>query len=208
MKKLSMKNNDFKKIIKAIIGYFIMSIGINALYKSNFGSDPISLFYDGVHSVLNISYGNAANIVNIIGLIIIFLLAKKYFHIGTVLNAILLGVFINISSIIFVNLNPNLFIRILLLIFGILLLAFGNGLVINTNLGFPWVDGIVKVISEKTNREYAHIRIIFDAAFTISGFLLGGVFNFGTILAVITLGPIIQFASSFWSKVLPQNKLS
>ena len=49
------------------------------------------------------------------------------------------------------------------------------------------------VISESFKIQYRWIRICLDLTYVVAGYLLGGVFGLGTIVATLLLGPTIQF---------------
>ena len=54
-------------------------------------------------------------------------------------------------------------------------------------------DEIPFVISESFKIQYRWIRVGLDIIYLVVGYLLGGVFGLGTIVATLLLGPTIQF---------------
>ena len=184
-----------KKIIISLLGNFFMGMGVYAFFTSTMGSDPISVFYDGIHVFFDISYGEAANYVNIVGLLLAILFARKYFYIGTLINALTIGQFINLAEKIYgslITVEPIFPIKLLLVLLGVLLLGFGIALTISVNLGPSFADCLVLRTQEITKKDYGIIRMIFDGIYVAMGFLLGGVIHLGTVVAVVLLGPVIQ----------------
>lgn len=195
-----------KKTIITLIGNFILAFGVYAFYTSTMGSDPISVLYDGIHVKFGISHGLAANYVSITGLIIAFIVARKYFYIGTLINAVSIGPFISISAAIYGMIftgEIGLAMKIALVVAGIIILGLGIAITISVNMGPSFADCFVLKTQELTKTKYGIIRVMYDGLYTLSGFLLGGVVHLGTLGAVFFLGPVIQrFIPLIQNKVL------
>ena len=194
------------KLLVVVLGIAVVALGVSAYYASGFGSDPASLLVDGVHRALNVSYGVASWIV--LGIILVLMLpfGRKFIGIGTLLNAVLLGLFMNLFQTIglfsWVNADTSLAIRIALMCSGILALGVGLGGYIAADLGAGPLDILVLEFSERFKKPIFAIRLAWDFVFAIIGFALGGVIGIGTIAGVIFTGFIIQFTLKNMRKVL------
>ena len=73
-----------KKMVVYLTGLCILGTGIAGFYYAGWGSDPLSVLYDGVHVAAHVSYGTAAQIVSLIGVIFVLIFARRYFHVGTI----------------------------------------------------------------------------------------------------------------------------
>jgi uncharacterized membrane protein YczE len=85
---MSEMNNKFKLIKRLIlffIGMIIIQIGVALFLKSNMGSDPFTVFNQGLGFMLNITTGNANRIILVVLISIIFVANKKYINIGTII---------------------------------------------------------------------------------------------------------------------------
>lgn len=189
-----------KSIIIKWIFYFIgnlfMGSGIALSYYANLGTDPLSMFCDGVHKILSISYGSALLILNISFLAILIIFGRKFIRIGLVISCILPGIIIDIFTKIYSIILPCsslLIIRIIFLLVGIIITCFGLGIYLSAGIGAAPSDSIHLLIIEKFNIKYKHVRIISDIFFGICGFLLGGVVGLGTILSLLLFGIIVDF---------------
>ena len=112
-----------KKILQIIeyailieIGLAISSLGTALFYSADLGSSAMATFCDGLHLLINTSYGTANTLANIVLLVVLFILDKKYIGIGTILCVFTIGPWVNLFMAILepINLNTlNIVIRIL-----------------------------------------------------------------------------------------------
>lgn len=75
---------------------------------------------------------------------------------------------------------------------GYFIIAIGFSILSASNLGVAPNDIIPFIIQDKARIEYRWVRISLDAIFLIGGFLLGGKVGVGTIIAMLSTGPLIQ----------------
>lgn len=87
---------SIKKIILALIGGSLIGIGAGTILYANIGGDAITVFQDGIHVLLKISYGQASRIYNMVFVLLALVLARKYSGAGTVVSALMIGFLIDI----------------------------------------------------------------------------------------------------------------
>ena len=201
MKKTSEKINSFKRevILKrtalCVIGTIFIGLGVTIFLKSQLGSDPTSIFVDGLHAFLRISYGNASLVSNIITLAIALIVARKYIYVGTVIGALLTGPVMNFFEtyidMVF-STDPSFAIRLIMIALGHIIVCYGIAFNLAAKFGFSPPDCIITAICDKTGWQYRYFKIAFDATFTIIGVVLGGIIGIGTVLSVLTGGPVIS----------------
>ena len=80
--------------------------------------------------------------------------------------------------------------RFLMLVAGCVILAYGMTIVIKSDAGTGPNDLVSVVLSDKIHRSFGIVRLAVDAAFTLIGFVLGGVAGVGTIVCVALVGPV------------------
>lgn len=195
MKKLNCKQLT-KKLIFFFLGLWIIQTGVAIFIGTNIGSDPFTVFTQGIAHVLNITPGRANMVITFIFLVIILLVERRYINIGTVLAMLSAGVFIDLMTNCFAGIhfeNFNIIVKMLLLVLSCVIIAIGFSLLKATELGVAPNDVIPFLISDKTKGQYRVIRICMDVTFFVVGWLLGGVIGVGTIIAALLQGPTIQF---------------
>jgi uncharacterized membrane protein YczE len=198
-----------KREIVVKIGLNIISAGITGLgivlfLKSKLGSDPITVWVDGLHHTLKLPYGNASIMYNAIFLIIAVIFARKYIFIGTVIASLGCGLFLNwFDAIIPNSISGTPFLnRLGVVIIGEIILCLGMGLTTATRFGVTTVDAICFAISEKSGIQYRWLRISADFLYTLCGVLMGGIIGIGTVLSIVLTGNLMVFMMKFYNRTI------
>jgi uncharacterized membrane protein YczE len=185
-----------------IIGLFLLALGIICILKSNLGMSPWNVFHMGTINYLPLSLGRVTQITGIILIILSFFLGVSP-GTGTILNMILVGFFIDLVNP-FMAVVHHLPFRLLFLATGIMLIALGTGLYINSNLGAGPRDSLMLGLTKKTGKSVRFIRACIEITVLIIGFLLGGPVGIGTVAFSLSIGPSVQF----FLKIIPKQKSS
>lgn len=205
MKKLS---EATKRIIIFLIGMSIIQFGVALFLRMNIGSDPFTVFTQGLANTLNnlgvnATTGTANRIILIVLFSIILLLNKSHIKIGTMICVVGVGPIIDLG-VSMVSILPvesyNYLLKMFLIALGCFIIAIGFSILSATKVGVAPNDIIPFIIKERTNWEYRWIRIVMDAVLLISGFMLGGTVGVGTIIAMATTGPFIQLCLPYGEK--------
>lgn len=206
MKKLS---ETTKRIIIFLIGMSIIQFGVALFLRMNIGSDPFTVFTQGLANTLNnfgvnATTGTANRIILIVLFSIILLLNKSHIKIGTIICVVGVGPIIDLG-VSMVSILPvesyNYLLKMFLIALGCFIIAIGFSMLSATKVGVAPNDIIPFIIKERTNWEYRWIRILMDAVLLISGSILGGTVGVGTIIAMATTGPFIQLCLPYGEKL-------
>ena len=201
---------DQKKIIQVISRLFILltgliiaHLGVTLFIQTNLGSDPFNVFVQGIFRTLSLilpfpwlTHGYTHIGISFLIILILLFVDKSYIKIGTLLCMILGGPIIDIFTLLLkdhINASLSTPLRIVILSLGCVILAFGMTIVINSEAGTGPNDLVAIVISDKVHKPFSIMRIVVDAAFVVTGFLLGGVFGIGTIICAFLVGPVAGF---------------
>lgn len=196
-----------KHIVKFLIvylGIFVSAIGVSTILVSNVGGDPITIFVDGLAHCAGQPYWVMSIVSNSAFFVLALIFARHHVFIGTLMHAMFMGM--NISFIRPIlegwmkSVGHNWWADLLFFAAGLLLLGIGIGIQVSARYGITGVDALVSKLAEKTHAQYRVIRIAFDAAFVLVGWLLGGVVGYGSIVSFLLNGPIIQATAKFVNK--------
>lgn len=182
----------FKALLRLFIGFFICSLGFIFMMNANLGLAPWDVLHQGISKNIGITIGTASIVLGFIVVILDAILGENI-GIGTVLNMIFIGVFMDL--IIFSNLVPianNIIQGIVMLIIGMSLAGFGTVLYMGCGLGSGPRDGLMVAIQKRTNKPIKLIRGTIEIAALVVGYFLGGKVGLGTIIISLGLGYIIQ----------------
>ncbi|MGM0124218.1 hypothetical protein IGI37_001592 [Enterococcus sp. AZ194] len=180
----------------ALLGVFILGFGAALLRISQVGMDPFTAANIGVGDKLGLSLGVYQLTLNAIILVLVFLFGRKYIGIGTVINMVLTGFFIDFFTWLLTNylqITLTLTTQIFLLAFGVLIFTFGASLYMSAKLGNAPYDAIAPIIVDHFNFSYRVVRIIQDVLFLLLAFLFGGPVGVATIINAFFTGPLITF---------------
>ena len=205
MKKLS---ETIKKLLLFLLGMSIIQFGVALFLRMNIGSDPFTVFTQGLANTLNnlgmnVTTGTANRIILVVLFSIILLLNKNHIKIGTIICVIGVGPIIDLGIRV-VSVLPvesySYLLKMFLIALGCFIIAIGFSILSATKVGVAPNDIIPFIIKERINCEYRWIRICMDAFLLIGGFMLGGTVGVGTIIAVATTGPFIQLCLPYGQK--------
>ncbi|NLK74791.1 MAG: hypothetical protein GX288_05820 [Clostridiales bacterium] len=182
-----------RRILMTIFGVLITGFCVGMFNFSAFGMDPFQVFSHGIWMHTPMKYGTFYSILNLIMLVFIFIFDRHKIGLGTVINIFLLGYVVEYSSLLFETLipEPNIIIRSIFLIVGLIILCFGSSLYIIGDLGVSTYDAVALILSEKKVARFQYCRIGSDLICTIVGFVLGATVGIGTLATAFFMGPVI-----------------
>ncbi len=188
-----------KRIIVYVVGLFFYSLGIALTAKTDLGIAPISTFPYALSFILPFSFGICTFFLTITYILIQIVLLGKEFEKRQYLQivvGILFSTFVDFSMFILSPVNPESYIsRLIILIIGCFILAFGITLSVIPNVIIPPAEGAINAIAKKLNKNFGNVKIAFDStvvilAIIVSLIFLGRLEGFkeGTIISVFVTG--------------------
>lgn len=191
----------------ATFGIFLTGIG-GALNKcAGLGNDPVGIVYDGIRNVADLKVehlGTASFVVNVVLIIMLFFVGRRYVNAGTVISVLTYGPFVGLGTRFYLGLNisDTLLNKCITSAAGCILLYMGIAIFITMDIGVDPFTGVVMVIRDKTGWNYRRTKVLFDISMIILGMLLGGESGAITFITAISAGPVIQFFISILKKQL------
>lgn len=180
------------KIARMFGGLFFYAIGIVILLNANMGLAPWDALHVGLSINLGISFGRVSILLGMIILLINFFL-KEGIGFGTISNMLLIGLLIDLITWIGVIPKSNSYISgVLMILVGMLSIAFGNFAYVSSGFGAGPRDGLMIGLSRISGMSIGVIVIIIDGVALLIGYLLGAKIGIGTVLIGVGLGPMIQ----------------
>lgn len=187
------------------IGLMISSLGTAFFYAADLGSSAMATCCDGLHLLLNISYGDANTLANATLLILLFLLCRSYINVGTVLCVFTIGPWVNLFTPLLQGLKlseMNMAVRILCTLVGTAMMGVGLGLYMAVDRGFGALEGLVKYARTRFGISVRVAKIVQDAVLVGTGILLGAQWGIGTVVGILLTGPVLQKSSQFFGRQL------
>lgn len=190
------------RVLWVTVANLILGLGIAMLRLSGFGTDPFTCMNLGVSSHLPVSFAVYQMIFNVLLFIPVFILDRKSFGIGALINMLLLGYFVEFFMFLFAavgitieGMAGNMAMRIPALVVGILVLCFGVALYMACDLGAAPYDRLSVIVENYSygKIKYKWARVGQDVISAVVGLMTGSVVSIGTVIVALFTGPIVSF---------------
>jgi len=195
---LNLKPN-LSSLFFLILGLILFGLGEGLLIVSNSGASPWSVLAQGISLNINLSIGTTTFLVSIFVLILWIPLKQKP-GIGTILNAIIISIMIDVC-IKFVPTPENYLYQIILAVLAVLTVGIGGGIYLVANLGPGPRDGLMVGLQKKTNLPIAAVRAFLEISAVSIGWFLGGTVGIGTLLFAFGIGPAVALGLFLTGKI-------
>ena len=182
-------STKIRQFIQVFSGTSLIGIGISLNYLANLGLGPWGVFHDGLSKTLGISYGRTI-IITGVAVMLLWIPLKQKPGIGTIVDIFLVGI---VADLIILNfeLSDSIFLSLALIAFGIFLIGAGTAIYVGADLGAGPRDGVM-VGLETIGLKIGTARNLIELFAFLTGWLLGGLVGYVTILFVIGIGPVVQ----------------
>ena len=180
-------------------GLTLFGLGEGLLIVSNSGASPWSVLAQGISINVNLSIGLMTFIISITVLIFWIPLKQKP-GIGTILNAFIIAIMIDLC-IKFVPTPSNYTNQILLAVLSVLAVGIGGGIYLISNLGAGPRDGLMIGLQKLTKLPIAAVRGTLEISVVSIGWYLGGTVGIGTLLFAFGIGPCVALGLYLVDKI-------
>ena len=173
-------------------GLTLFGLGEGLLIVSVAGASPWSVLAQGIFLNIGYSVGIITILISVVVLILWVPLSQKP-GVGTILNAIIVGLMIDVC-IKFVPTPENYISQIFLAIIAVLTVGLGGGIYLIANLGAGPRDGLMIGLQKKTKLPIAAVRATLEITVMSIGWYLGGTVGVGTLLFAFGIGPAVALS--------------
>ena len=170
-------------------GLTLFGLGEGLLIVSAMGNSPWTVLAEGVYLDVGFSIGLITIFISVLVLLFWFPLNQKP-GIGTILNALIIGLMIDLCTT-YVPSPENYIFQLLLAVIAVLTVGLGGGIYLVANLGPGPRDGLMIGLQKKTNLPIATVRAFLEITVMSIGWYLGGTVGVGTLLFAFGIGPAV-----------------
>jgi len=186
MKKFTMR------LIRLLFGLFLYSLGIVTTINANIGYAPWDVFHVGLANTASITIGMASIATGVVIGIIALLLGEKL-GLGTVLNMVLIGVFMDIIiSWQVIPKQESLLLGSLMMVGGLFIISLASYFYMGARFSAGPRDSLMVALTKKTGLSVGLCRGALEILAVITGWWLGGKVGVGTILSAMIIGLCVQ----------------
>ena len=178
-----------RQVFQVIFGTSLIGVGISLNYLANLGLGPWGVFHDGLSKTIGITYGRTI-IVTGVAVMLLWIPLKQKPGLGTLIDIFLVGLVAD-TIILYFEFSENIFLSLILILLGIISVGTGTAIYVGADLGVGPRDGIM-VGLETLGIKIGTARNLIELIAFLTGWLLGGLVGYVTILFVIGIGPVVQ----------------
>lgn len=196
---------SIKRIILFIVGFFILNFGTALIIISNIGASPWDTVFVGLHMQMGFSVGTAVFVVQMILMFLISLIEREKPEWLAIIAILTSSLTLDFWLLVLSGFKPEGFIlSMFFTTLGVMLQALGIVTYLKANLPKSQLDAIMLTVSKKLNWSLRLSRTVCESTAFLIGILLGGPFGIGTFIAILLLGPFIQFIKEALSNQSPE----
>ncbi|MBE1552950.1 YczE/YyaS/YitT family protein [Sporosarcina limicola] len=180
-------------------GLLIVSLGISMTIKGQrLGIGPWDVLHVGLYQKFGLTIGTWGIITGFVIIIATAMVLKEWPKIGTWLNMLLLGIFIDIFNWLLPDFT-TLIGQITIFIIGIVVMSYGVGVYVSPNIGAGPRDSLMLLLVDKLGISVKRIRTMIEVVVALLGWLLGGPVGVGTVIIALLIGQFVHYT-------LPQSR--
>ena len=192
------------------VGMMILSLGISMTIKGQkLGIAPWDVLHVGLYKNFGLTIGTWGIITGFIIIIATAAVLKEWPKIGTWLNMISIGLFIDLFNWLLPDIT-SLGAQILMFSAGVIVMGYGIGIYISPNIGAGPRDSLMLVFVQKTGASVKKIRTTLEVVVAIVGWLFGGPVGIGTVLIALFLGQVAHYtmpqSRKFLMRIIGKNE--
>ncbi|MDH3307611.1 MAG: hypothetical protein OEO77_08865 [Acidimicrobiia bacterium] len=178
---------------RLLFGLVLFGGGTGLIIQSELGNPPWDVLHEGLSNLFDGAWSTVGTWSIIVAFVVLlgWIPLRERLGIGTVLNAIIIGLMMNVVSL-YVEKGSGLIERSALMVGGTLLVGVGSGFYIGARLGPGPRDGLMTGIARRGPAIWK-TRTVIEALALLVGWMLGGTFGVGTVFFVMTIGPLVHF---------------
>ena len=184
-----------RRLTQLIIGLVLFGVGIGLMLQSGMGVPPWDVLHQGLARRFGLTVG-AWSIIVSVAVLLLWLPLRQPYGLGTLLNAIIIGVIIDLTSVV-IPAAENTVVAWSMMLIGVVLIGIASGLYIGANLGPGPRDGLMTGIARK-GPSIRLTRAVIEITVLTLGWILGGTFGIGTIVFALAIGPLVQYFLPRW----------
>ena len=187
-----------RRLVQLIIGLALFGYGSGLIIQADLGASPWDVLHQGLSLQLGLSVGLWTIIVSFVVLLGWLPLRERY-GLGTLLNAIIVGLMIDVA-IATVPVAQSGLAQYGLMLLGLVVVGVASGLYIGAGFAPGPRDGLMTGIARR-GPSIRLTRTVIEASVVVIGWLLGGTFGVGTLAFAFGIGPLVQFFLPRWTVV-------
>ena len=177
-----------RRLVQLFVGLALYGVSLAFVLRAGLGLAPWDVLHQGLAEITGLTVGQMVIAVSFVVLLLWIPLRERP-GFGTFANAVLVGVFVDLTMLVLGDADAWVW-RVVLLLSGVLLNGLATALYIGASLGPGPRDGLMTGLVRRTGRSVRLVRTCIEVTVLVIGFFLGGTVGVGTLLYAFAIGPI------------------
>lgn len=193
---MTLDRSTLSRIFWVLVGIAMIGLGSATLRVAQVGVDPYTAANIGISHTIGLDLGTYQLISNVVLFIPMLIWGRKYIGVGSILNMVLTGFFVQWFTALLDPLvpdDPAPWLQTLLFAAGIAVFCLGAALYMQAGLGTSPYDALAPMVVDHTSAPYRAIRGTQDILFLLLAVGFHGQIGPGTVVTAFFTGPLIQF---------------
>jgi uncharacterized membrane protein YczE len=178
-----------ERLVRCVVGLALFGVGIALVIAADLGAAPWDVFHTGMSDLTGIPVGTVI-ILTGIALLLLWIPLDERMGIGTVLNAVEIGVVVDLVLPRLPDSGPFP-ARLAMMVGGVVVVAIGSGFYIGAGLGPGPRDGLMTGLA-KRGWSIRVARTGIEVTVLVVGVALGGAIGLGTAVFALGIGPLVE----------------
>lgn len=179
------------RLARLLFGLSLFGLGLALMVVADLGLSPWDVLHQGISRRTGIPIGTVV-IITGFAVLLLWIPLKERIGIGTIANAIVIGLVLDGALFVLPETLENLALRWVALLVGVVIVAVGSGFYIGAGLGPGPRDGLMTGLGRR-GISIAWARAGIEITALVVGWLLGGTVGIGTVIFAFGMGPLVQF---------------
>lgn len=178
-----------------LVGILLLSFGLSCSIYSQLGAAPMPSLQVGLQQTIGLTVGSWEFIIGVVLVSVMAIVKRSRPDIMAFLSSFLAGLGIDIWLFVVkqVFVPDHLLGKILFLCLGMIFIGLGISLYLQAKFSPAPSDGMILLLEEVWKLKRSTSRTIFSAAVVTLAFLFSGPIGIGTLVMVVSLGPIVAY---------------
>lgn len=179
-----------RRLTQLYVGLVLFGVSMALLVRSRLGNMPWDVLHQGLVRQLGGTIGGWSIAVGALVLLLWIPLRERP-GLGTVSNVVLIGASVDATLALLPAAGPMAG-RVAFMVLGIVLNAIATALYVGAHLGPGPRDGLMTGFVRRTGASVRLVKTVIEVSVVLIGWAMGGTLGIGTVLFVLTIGPLVQ----------------
>ncbi len=184
-----------RRLPQLYVGLVLYGVSLAFMVRGHLGLAPWDVLHSGLTRYVPLTIGQVLVVVSFL-VLLLWIPLREMPGLGTISNAIVIG-FAADATLALLEMPEAMWLRVVLLVSGVLLNGLATALYIGSQFGRGPRDGLMTGLHRRTGRSLRLVRTGLELTVVVIGLLLGGVAGLGTVLYAFAIGPLTQHLLPF-----------